>query len=54
MPQRRQAARARSWASSGAGVADPTTTFADIQKFFRLLEDRITMRLTEESRGCNK
>jgi hypothetical protein len=33
---------------------DPTTTFADIQKFFRLLEDRITMRLTEESQGCNK
>ena len=28
---------------------DPTTTFADIQKFFRLLEDRVTGRLSEES-----
>src|ERR1700722_3613244 len=27
---------------------DPTTTFADIQKFFRLFEDRITRRLREE------
>lgn len=32
---------------------DPTTTFADIKKFFRLLEDRITKRLTEESQGRN-
>jgi len=32
---------------------DPTTTFADIQKFFRLLEDRIPKRLTEESQGRN-
>jgi|HubBroStandDraft_5_1064220.scaffolds.fasta_scaffold113687_2 hypothetical protein len=32
---------------------DPTTTFADIKKFFRLLEDRITERLTEESQGRN-
>ena len=32
---------------------DPTTTFADIQKFFQLLEDRITKRLTEESQGRN-
>jgi hypothetical protein len=30
---------------------DPTTTFADTQKFFRLLEDRITRRLREESQG---
>jgi hypothetical protein len=28
---------------------DPTTTFADIQKVFRLLQDRITERLTKES-----
>jgi hypothetical protein len=27
---------------------DPTTTFADIQKVFRLLEDRIAKRLAEE------
>ena len=27
---------------------DPTTTFADIQKVFRLLEDRIAKRLEEE------
>ncbi len=32
---------------------DPTTTFADIQRFFRLLQDRITKRLTEESPGRN-
>jgi len=32
---------------------DSTTTFADIQKFFQLLQDRITKRLTEESRGRN-
>jgi hypothetical protein len=32
---------------------DPTTKFADIQKFFRLLADRITKRLTEESPGRN-
>ena len=30
---------------------DPTTTFADIQKFFRLLQDRITRRLREEFQG---
>ena len=30
---------------------DPTTTFADIQKFFRLLQDRIARRLREESQG---
>ena len=30
---------------------DPATTFADIQKFFRLLEDRITIRLKEQSQG---
>jgi hypothetical protein len=28
---------------------DPTTTFADIQKVFQLLEDRIAERLTKES-----
>jgi hypothetical protein len=33
---------------------DPTTTFADIQKFFRLLEERVTRRLREESHGRNK
>ena len=33
---------------------DPTTTFADIQKFFRLLEDRINIRLREESQGIAK
>ena len=27
---------------------DPTTTFGDVQKFFRLLEDRIATRLKEE------
>jgi hypothetical protein len=32
---------------------DPTTKFADIQKFFRLLADRITKRLTEESPSRN-
>ena len=32
---------------------DPTTTFADTQKFFRLLEDRITKRLKEQSNGRN-
>ena len=33
---------------------DPTTTFADIQKFFRLLQDRITRRLREEFQGHSK
>jgi hypothetical protein len=28
---------------------DPTTTFADIQKVFRMLEDRIVKRLAEEA-----
>jgi len=32
---------------------DPTTTFADIQKFFRLLQDRISKRLTEQSQGAH-
>ena len=27
---------------------DPTTTFADIQKVFRLMEERITKRLAEQ------
>ena len=30
---------------------DPTTTFTDIQKFFGLLEARISKRLAEESQG---
>ena len=30
---------------------DPMTTFADVQKFFQLLEERISKRLEEESRG---
>ena len=30
---------------------DTTTTFADVQNFFRLLESRITKRLAEESQG---
>ena len=30
---------------------DPTTTFADVQKFFRLLESRVTKRLKEQSQG---
>ena len=33
---------------------DSTTTFADIQKFFRLLEERISKRLAEESQSRNK
>jgi hypothetical protein len=28
---------------------DPTTKFADVQKFFRLLQERITERLAKES-----
>jgi hypothetical protein len=30
---------------------DPTTTFADTQKFFRLLEDRIVARLAKQQGG---
>jgi len=33
---------------------DPTTTFADIQKVFRLLEDRIAKRLAEQSADTRK
>ena len=33
---------------------DPTTTFADIQKVFELLEERVAKRLTEESEGSKK
>ena len=33
---------------------DRTTTFPDVQQFFRLLEDRITRRLREDSEGRNK
>ena len=33
---------------------DPTTTFADVQQFFRLLEERISKRLAEESQHRNK
>jgi hypothetical protein len=32
---------------------ESTTTFADVQKFFRLLEDRIDKRLREESQDHN-
>lgn len=32
---------------------DPTTTFAEVQKFFLLLEKRVSARLSEESRGHN-
>ncbi|HXW91263.1 MAG TPA: hypothetical protein VEK33_12015 [Terriglobales bacterium] len=32
---------------------DPATTFADVQKFFRLLQDRIATRLKEESQSHN-
>jgi len=32
---------------------DPTTTYADVRKFFRLLEDRIHQRLREESKSKN-
>jgi hypothetical protein len=28
---------------------DPTTTFADVKKFFHLLEGRVTKRLKEQS-----
>jgi hypothetical protein len=33
---------------------DPATTFADIQKVFGLLEERIAKRLTEQSQGSKK
>jgi hypothetical protein len=33
---------------------DPRTSFADIQKVFRLLEERITKRLREESESNKK
>jgi hypothetical protein len=33
---------------------DPTTTFADVQKFFQVLEDRVNARLKEESGGGGK
>jgi hypothetical protein len=33
---------------------DPTTTFADIQKALRLVEERITKRVTEESQGSKR
>jgi hypothetical protein len=33
---------------------DPTTTFADIQKSVRALEERIAKRLTDESQGSTK
>ena len=33
---------------------DATTTFADIQKVFELLEERVAKRLTEESEGSKK
>jgi hypothetical protein len=33
---------------------DPTTTFADVQTFFRKLEDRVSARLKEQSQSGNK
>jgi hypothetical protein len=33
---------------------DPTTTFADIQKFFRLLDERIAKRLAEQDANQKK
>jgi hypothetical protein len=33
---------------------DPRTTFADIQKVFRLLEDRIGKRLSEETKQSKR
>lgn len=33
---------------------DPATTFADIDNFFRFLEERISKRLAQESQGRNK
>jgi hypothetical protein len=33
---------------------DPTTTFADVQTFFRKLQDRIAARLKEQSQAGNK
>ncbi len=33
---------------------DPTTTFADVQKFFQLLVDHVARRLKEESERPNK
>jgi hypothetical protein len=33
---------------------DPATSFADVEKFFRLLEDRIAARLKAESEGHGK
>jgi len=33
---------------------DPTTTFVDIQKVLRLLEERIAKRLTDEPQGSKK
>jgi hypothetical protein len=33
---------------------DPTTTFADVQRFFKLLEDRISLRLKQEPPGYHE
>ena len=33
---------------------DPSTTFADIKTFFHLLEERISKRLAEQSKGASK
>jgi hypothetical protein len=30
---------------------DPTTTFADVQKFFRLLKDRVGKELAKKNEG---
>ena len=32
---------------------DPTTTFADVQRFFQLLEERISKRLKEENKSSS-
>lgn len=34
--------------------SDPTTTFADIQNVLRLVEERVTKRLTEQSKDSQK
>lgn len=33
---------------------DPTTTFVDVQTFFRKLQERVAARLKEQSQGDNK
>jgi hypothetical protein len=33
---------------------DPATTFADVQRFFRILEERVAARLTQQSGAANQ